>query len=90
MMTADVDDDIAEWMWDQAQVYYTPLTPHPDDHLLKDASTDDGDVSMDWLPDFAQSRGLPWTEWPDWPADWTLTVRNFARWLQLGRDSLQR
>ena len=86
LMGQDVDPDIAEWMWDQLQVYYNPLTPHPDDHLLKDACIDDGDVTMDWLPEFAKAQGLPWKQWPDWPQEWELTVRNFARWLQLGRD----
>lgn len=90
MMGQDVDPDIAEWMWDQLQVYYAPLTPHPDDHLLKDASIDDGDVTMDWLPEFAKGQGLKWKQWPDWPQDWELTVRNFARWMQLGRNELQR
>ena len=90
MMGQDIDPDIAEWMWDQLQVYYTPLTPHPDDHLLKDACIDDGDVTMDWLPEFAKTQGLPWRRWPDWPEGRDLTVHNFARWLQLGRDELQR
>lgn len=90
IMAEDVDPDIAEWMWDQLQAYYTPLTPHPDDHLLKDACIDDGDVTMDWLPEFAMAEGLPWKPWPDWPQEWELTVRNFARWLQLGRNHLQR
>lgn len=87
-MSEDVDSEIAEWMWDSLQVYYTPLTPHPNDHLLKDACIDDGDVSLDWLPAFAEPRGMRWKEWPDWPQDWELTVRNYARWLQLGRDQL--
>lgn len=90
LMGQDVDPDIAVWMWDRLQVYYTPLTPHPDDHLLKDACIDDGDVTMDWLPQFAKDQGLPWKQWPDWPQDWELTVRNFARWLKLGRDRLHR
>jgi len=84
LMRGDVDIDIAEWMWDNLQVYYTPLAPHPEDHLLKDACIDDGDVSMDWLPSFAEPRGLQWKQWADWPEEWDLTVRNFARWLQLG------
>ena len=90
LMKQDVDPDIAAWMWDQLQVYYSPLTPHPDDHLLKDACIDDGDVTMDWLPEFAKAQGLSWKQWPDWPQEWELTVRNFARWLQLGRAQLQR
>lgn len=84
MLADDVDEDVALWIWDQTTFYYRPLTPHPDDHLIRDARIDDDDVTMDWLPEFAATRGLPWKEWPDWPAEWELTVRNFARWLQLG------
>jgi uncharacterized protein YneF (UPF0154 family) len=87
LMAGDVDHDIAEWMWENLAVYYTPLAPHPDDHLLEDACIDDGDVSLDWLPAFAESQGLAWKQWPEWPKGWDLTVRNFARWLQLGRAS---
>ena len=90
LMSRDVDQSVAAWMWNCLVVYYDPLTPHPDDHLLDDASIDDGDVTMDWLPSFAKAEGLNWKEWPEWPVEWSLTVRNFARYLQLGHDRLQR
>jgi hypothetical protein len=88
LLRCDVDADIAEWMWGNLQDYYTPLTPHPDDHLFDDGCIDSDDVSMDWLPAFAEPRGLPSKKWPAWPLEWDPTVRNFARWLQLGRDQL--
>lgn len=84
LLAQDADGDVAGWLWDTACPYYQPLTPHPDDHLIADARIDDDDVTMDWLPAFAKSRNLNWKDWPDWPKDWELTVRNFARWLQLG------
>jgi hypothetical protein len=87
LLADDVDDDVAHWLWETALFYYEPLAPHPNDHLITDARIDDGDITMDWLPEFAKSRGLSWKEWPDWPKDWDLTVRNFARWLQLGIEA---
>jgi hypothetical protein len=89
LLAPDVDDDVAGWLWDTTCPYYRPLTPHPEDHLIKDARIDDDDVTMDWLPAFAKSRQMNWKDWPDWPKDWELTVRNFARWLQLGVDALR-
>jgi hypothetical protein len=29
MLSSEVDVDIAEWLWEQAQPYYDPLTPTP-------------------------------------------------------------
>jgi len=89
LLAPDVDGDVASWLWDTTCPYYQPLTPHPEDHLIKDARIDDDDVTMDWLPTFAKSRQLNWKDWPDWPKGWELTVRNFARWLQLGVDALR-
>jgi hypothetical protein len=89
MMRVDVDEDVSAWLWDQLQVYYRPLTPHPDDHLIEEARIDDDDIGTDWMRDFAKAAGLDHGKaWPDWPAEWELTVRNFARFLQLGRDQL--
>lgn len=89
LMADDVDRDIAEWVWNQALPYYRPHSPHPDDHLIKDARIDDDDITMDWFPDFAKQEGLDWKRWPAWPNEQELTVRNFARYLQLGRDALR-
>ena len=45
---------------------------------------------MDWVPDFLHHFDVDkmlWPKrWPEWPREWDLTVRNFARFLQLGRD----
>jgi hypothetical protein len=88
LMRRDVEADIAHWVWDELQVYYTPLAPHPDDHLLKDACIDEDDVWLDWPPEFARNQGLSPEDWPQWPDDWELTVRNYARWLSTGRAHL--
>jgi hypothetical protein len=87
MLVADVDADIAAWLWDQALPYYDPLTPHPDDHLLDDAMIDDDDIAMDWCRDFTEVMVLDEKSFPEWPDGWTLTVRNYARWLQLARQA---
>lgn len=89
LMADDVDPVVADWIWHQALPYYRPITPHPNDHLVKDARIDDDDITMGWFPDFAKQQGLDWKDWPDWPKDQELTVRNFARWLQSGRDALR-
>lgn len=84
MLAGSVDLEIAEWMWDTLTIYYRPHTPHPDDDLINDALIDSDDITMDWLPAFAKSRGLRWKDWADWPDGWEVTARNYARWLQMG------
>ena len=86
MLSDSVDEDIAVWLWDQALIYYDPLTPHPEDHLIRDAMIDDDDIGMDWWPQFARANGLNEKAWPEWPQGWDLTARNYARWLQLARN----
>jgi hypothetical protein len=85
MMSESVEEDSASWLWDQAQPYYQPHTPHPDDHLSEDAMIDDGDWSMDWPREFADSHGFSEKAYPDWPQDWLPTIRNFGRWLDMGK-----
>lgn len=90
LLSHDVPQDIAEWMWETVSFYTRPLlSPHPDDDLLSDLMIDDDDVYIDWLPQFAKEQGLDWKAWPDWPSQAPSTVRNFAIWLAHGRD-LQR
>jgi hypothetical protein len=60
------------------------LTPHPDDHISKDLPIDDDDPTLDWMPRYARLYGADWKSWPQWPEEWEGTVRNFARWLELG------
>jgi hypothetical protein len=54
------------------------------DRLSLDLPIDDDDPAMDWLPRFAAMHGKDHKVWPDWPKNWKRTVRNFARWLELG------
>lgn len=86
-LAPEVEGRIAEWLWDQADPYYQPLRPHPDDHLLRDAMIDDGDIGMDWVSDFAKAMNLDEKRFPDWPNGWDLTMRNYARWLQQAVDA---
>lgn len=85
LMTDSVDEDTAKWLWDQARPYYEPLTPHPDDLLSDDAMIDDGDWSMHWPREFAESNGFSDKAYPDWPKDWYATIRNFGKWLDMGK-----
>lgn len=87
-MAADVGEVTAAWMWDNLQVYYQPLTPHPDDLLIEDACIDGDDIDMDWPRDFAAHTELGAADSPDWPEDWRLTVRNYARWPEMGVSRL--
>lgn len=81
-MATDCSTEAAEFLWEQALPYVEPrLTPHPDDHLFDDLKIDDEDVSMDWTYDWAKPRGFHESNFPDWPDEWPLTVRNFAKWL---------
>jgi hypothetical protein len=75
-------------MWQQVLPYVEPhLTPHPDDRLLDDLCIDDDDIDMDWPQIWAEQQGISESDLPDWPKDWPLTVRNFARWLDLARPN---
>ncbi len=84
MMAQDCSPEAARFMWQQALFYVEPrLTPHPDDLLIDDLCIDDGDVTMDWPQIWAEQQGLSENDLPDWPKAWPLTVRNYARWLDL-------
>jgi len=89
LLVPDVSPGTAEFVWDATieclDVWH--LSPHPDDHLVRDLPFDDDDPTMDWLPTFAKMHCLDWKAWPKWPADWEGTVRNFALWLELGLHS---
>ncbi|MCZ8368759.1 MAG: hypothetical protein O9293_02130 [Porphyrobacter sp.] len=88
MMAQDCSPEAARFLWQQALVYVEPrLTPHPDDLLLDDLCIDDGDFTLDWPQVWAERQGLSESDLSDWPKDWPLTVRNFARWLDLARPS---
>lgn len=88
LMAQDCSPEAAHFVWAQALPYATPrLTPHPDDHLRDDLCIDEGDIEMDWISDWTDQLGIPEHNLPEWPEDWPLTVRNFARWLDLVRLS---
>ena len=88
MLSRDVNSKTAEFVW-FAMIEYLQrwqLTPHPDDHLVNDLPIDDDDPHLDWMPRYAELYGANPKEWPQFPEDWEGTVRNFARWLELGRS----
>lgn len=86
MLSREVNPETAEFVWFAMIEYLQPwqLTPHPDDHLSKDLPIGDDDPVMDWLPRYARLYGADWKIWPQWPEERAGTVRNFARWLELG------
>lgn len=89
LMAQDCSPEAAHFVWQQALPYLTPrLTPHPDDLLLGDLCIDDNDIDMDWTRAWAERLGLAERDLPEWPEDWTLTVRNFARWCDLAATPL--
>ncbi len=88
MMAQDCSPEAARFMWQQTLSYVEPrLTPHPDDLLLDDLCIDDDDIDTDWTRDWADQQDILESDLPDWPKDWPLTVRNFARWLDLARPN---
>jgi hypothetical protein len=85
----DADPDVAEWLWHELIVYLRPhLAPHPNDHLLDDLRIDPGDPE-DWLREFCNRNGLAYKDFPGWPADRQLTVRNLAIWLSAQRHLMR-
>lgn len=89
MMSQDCSQEAARFVWEQALFYVEPrLTPHPDDLLIDDLCIDDDDIGMDWPQVWVEQQNLKETDLPDWPKDWPLTVRNYARWCDLGAKPL--
>lgn len=89
LMAPDCSSEAARYVWQHAHPYVEPrLTPHPDDLLLEDLCIDDDDIDMYWARDWAARLSIAESELPDWPKDWPLTVRNFARWCDLGAKPL--
>ena len=54
---------------------------HPDDDFVRDLPIAEDDWSMDWPREWAERRGFHESNFPDWPKDQPVTVRNFAKWL---------
>lgn len=88
MMQPDVSDETSRFLWDKAMFYVEGrgVTPHPDD-LLHDLPIDEDDWSMDWPREFAERRGFPESDLPEWPESWSTTLRNYGRWLDMGSAS---
>jgi hypothetical protein len=85
LMAQDCSPEAARFVWAKALPYVAPrLTPHPDDLLIADLRIDDDDIDMDWRRAWAERQGIAESDLPNWPQDWPLTVRNFARWCDLG------
>lgn len=85
LMEPDCSPEVSEFLWEKVLNYIEPrLTPHPDDDLIKDLKIDDDDVGMDWPGEWAELRGFHESNFPEWPRDWPVTVRNYGRWLDLG------
>lgn len=89
MMAQDCSPEAARFVWGQVLPYVEPrLTPHPDDLLLDDLCIDGDDIDMEWARAWADRLGVSERDLPDWPKDWPLTARNFARWCDLGAKPL--
>jgi len=86
-MRADVSREAALFLWQTALPYLDfhkpPLTPHPDDDLIKDLPIDSDDISMDWPKHWAERHGFHDSNLPDWPKGWPVTIRNYGRWLDM-------
>jgi uncharacterized protein YneF (UPF0154 family) len=84
-MKAHCSAEVSEFLWEKALYYVGPrLTPHPDDHLIRDLNIDDDDIALDWPRDWAERRGFHPSNLPDWPKEWPATIRNIGRWLDMG------
>jgi hypothetical protein len=80
----DIRAEVAQFVWQVAAPCVAPdLTPHPDDHMWLDLPIDEEEPLMDWWVEFAALHGVA-KDWPGWPDGWECSVRNYARWLELG------
>lgn len=84
-MLPEMRAETAAFLWEKALFYVQPrLTPHPDDELASDLRIDDDDWGMDWPRDFARGQEFHESNFPDWPENWPVTLRNYGRWLEMG------
>lgn len=93
LLADDCEPDIAEFAWTIFSEEYSDwgvdLTPHPDDDYLKDIPIDPENQD-DWLNDFCAANDLRPRGVLHWPEGQATTIRNFARWLSITRQSLRR
>lgn len=86
----DVDADVAEWLWDEVQIFCRPdLTPHPQDEITDDLAIDPDEPDF-WFMDFCEQHNLPHRNFPDWPKGEVVTVHSFALWLSEGRGAMRK
>ena len=85
MLANDVSQASASFVWEVMQdILPRQLAPHPDDDMVKDLPLDAEEWRLDWPGQFARMQGIDEDRIPDWPKTWEPTVRNYARWLELG------
>ncbi|MEQ1640731.1 MAG: hypothetical protein ABL881_07965 [Novosphingobium sp.] len=85
MMESDVSRETAESLWDLFGSCLPPqVKPHPSDNVIEDLFADKIFKSQ-WLYDFAQRNGFDHSDLPTWPSEWSVTVRNFGLWLDMGK-----
>jgi hypothetical protein len=84
MLRREVRPETAEFLWERMAFLLPTVAPHPNDHLWNDLPIDESEPMVEWLVDYAHRHGLSAQDWPAWPAGSPCTVRNYARWLELG------
>ena len=85
MMESDVSRETAESLWDLFGSCLPPqVKPHPDDNVVEELFVDNIFKSQ-WWYDFAERNGIDHSDLPTWPSDWSVTLRNFGRWLDMGK-----
>ena len=86
LMQVDVSPQASQFLWDKCSEqlkHYSPaITAHPDD-LITELPLDEEECREDWPAEWTALTGMSECDLPDWPEDWPLTVRNYARWLDL-------
>ena len=89
MLSSDVRPSTAEFIWERMKFLLPTVAPHPDDHLWNDLPIDESEPMVEWLAEFARGHGKRAEGWPAWPSAEPCTVRNYARWLELGLNRQQ-
>lgn len=88
LLATECAEDVAEFLWDELQVYFRPLlTPHPDDDLVDDLPIDPEEPE-DWVVEFCKQQELRISDFAEWPKDLAVTPRNLGAWLTHERNRL--
>lgn len=81
-LAADATPDTARWLREELDVFFDPLTPHPDDQLLAPEFCDPDDITQ-LITDFIEHHALDPAKIAEIHAPTgTLTVRQLAAALQ--------